>query len=162
MAAAQEHSGRRGAAVSPGCPSPAAPDREAGLRGFLPASGRQRRPGLGPPPAPRRGCPAGHGGLCAGGGPGSTRGGAAPSSPPERGPASRARAHRPLPAPPRARAHTDGTRRPVTCRRAAGGGRGSWLRSPLSPLLTPTTPRLPREGPATTPTVFGGTGPPPP
>lgn len=60
---------------------------------------------------------------------------------PKRGPASRARAHRPSPAPPGVRAARTGARRPAPCYlpEMAGGGRGSWLWSLFRPLMTPIT-----------------------
>lgn len=123
---------------APGCPSPA---REARQRASSPRPAAGAAPGR-DPASPAERPPRGPQGAARRRPAGLNRQRRRAQLAPRRGPASRARAHRPLRSPPRPaprRAARTGTRRPVTCRSAAGRGRGSWLRSPLRPRLTQAT-----------------------
>lgn len=142
----------------------AAPHLPARPRHALPSSVRPSAPPrAGPPPAPRRGRPAGRRGLHGGGWRGSTGSGAAPSSPPSADPrAGRAPTARPAPRPSPRPGRTD--RDAAPCYLPEGSGRWPRVLAPVpsSPPVGTNHPRLPREAPATTPTVFGGLVPPPP
>lgn len=132
--------GRRSRWLAPHLPHlPARPGTPASFA----SSGRQLRAGRGWPAKPRsEGRPGtSRGRLSGGGGHSSTGSRAAPSADPRVGRAPTAAAPGPAPPPRPGPALTEnaaqGSLLPAGGRR--GGGRGSWFRSPLRPLLTPTT-----------------------